>query len=71
MKRADLILALQNSGYSDDDAEAIADERELMDEDECQLCGEPADAEMSMYGGALDMVWAHAQCGVDEGLQQS
>lgn len=44
---------------------------------ECQICGEPADGEMGEFGlpdgqtdpdGAVSVV-AHAQCGLDAGLE--
>lgn len=46
---------------------------------ECQLCGEPADGEMGEFGlpegqtdpdGTVSVV-AHAQCGLDAGLETS
>lgn len=41
-----------------------------MDEDECTLCGEGADAEMGIFWDKIknESVWAHAQCGLDAGL---
>lgn len=47
------------------------------DEEECQICGEPADGEMGEFGtpigtttpeGSVSLV-AHAQCGLDAGLE--
>lgn len=41
-----------------------------VNEDECELCGEDADAEMGIFWdpNTNNGVWAHAQCGVDGGL---
>lgn len=41
-----------------------------MDENECELCGEGADAEMGIFWNreTNDGIWAHAQCGIDAGL---
>lgn len=41
-----------------------------MNEDECTLCGEDADAEMGIFWDQAndESVYAHAQCGIDAGL---
>lgn len=70
MDRDERMLALQNSGYNDEEAARLADERDLMDTDECELCGEDADGETGFFTGHDgEMVWAHGQCGEDEGLE--
>lgn len=42
----------------------------LMDQDDCELCGEGPDAEMGMFQDVdrTEQVWAHAGCGEDAGL---
>lgn len=47
------------------------DERDLMDDDSCQLCDEDADAEMGFFIDREndETVWAHAQCGYDAGME--
>lgn len=46
-------------------------ERELMDDDSCQLCDEDADNEMGLFFDRenQETVWAHAQCGYDAGME--
>ncbi|AVP41527.1 hypothetical protein SEA_WENTWORTH_88 [Streptomyces phage Wentworth] len=47
-------------------------ERELMDDDSCQLCEEAPDAEMGLFIDRENdntTVWSHAQCGYDADLQ--
>jgi len=46
------------------------DERDLMDDDSCQLCDEDADNEMGLFitTDRTETVWAHAQCGYDAGM---
>lgn len=41
-----------------------------MNEDECELCGEDADAEMGIFWDRTknEGVYAHAQCGIDADL---
>jgi hypothetical protein len=48
------------------------DERDLMDDDSCQLCDEGPDDEMGLFidrENENTTVWAHAQCGYDAGLE--
>lgn len=42
----------------------------MMDQDECELCGEPADSEMGHFQDSdrTEVVWCHAGCGEDAGL---
>lgn len=46
------------------------EERDMMDEDVCTLCGEDADAEMGIFWDKENdtSVYAHAQCGIDEDM---
>jgi hypothetical protein len=37
--------------------------------DGCELCGEPADAEMAEFWNGERGVVAHAQCGIDAGME--
>jgi hypothetical protein len=38
---------------------------------DCELCGEALDAESGMFTDGGDVVIAHSQCGVDEGLEMA
>lgn len=43
----------------------------LMDLDECELCGEEPDGEMAQFqdDDRTEVVWCHAGCGEDAGLE--
>lgn len=46
-------------------------EQELMDDDDCELCGEAPDGEMAQFqdDDRTEVVWCHAGCGEDAGLE--
>lgn len=52
-------------------AEEQAVQVSLMDTDECELCGEAADGEMGQFqdDDRTEVVWCHAGCGEDAGLE--
>lgn len=63
------------AGYNDDEPDELdvfyADRREKANGQECDICGEPADAEMGEFWdhNKDTSVVAHAQCGLDAGLE--
>jgi hypothetical protein len=48
----------------------LEDKKHLINPENCELCGEPLDAETGEFWdeAADDGVVAHAQCGIDAGL---
>lgn len=63
-----VVQRLKSEGHWDVQAKAV----QIMatDAEECELCGEAADAEMGEFwdAGKDKSVVAHAQCGLDAGL---
>lgn len=45
------------------------DERELMDDDRCELCGEDADDDTGFFTAPGEVIWAHSSCAEDAGLE--
>ena len=46
-------------------------EQDLMDQDDCELCGEAPDGEMAQFqdDDRTEVVWCRAGCGEDAGLE--
>lgn len=63
-----VVARLKAEGQWNAEAEAV--QVSLMDTDECELCGEPADGEMGQFQDSdrTEVVWCHAGCGEDAGL---
>lgn len=64
-----VVARLRAEGHWNDTAEA--EQVALMDQDECELCGEGADGEMGTFrdDNRTENVWCHAGCGEDAGLE--
>lgn len=64
-----VVARLKAEGHWNAEAEAV--QVSLMDTDECELCGEPADGEMAQFqdDDRTEVVWCHAGCGEDAGLE--
>lgn len=67
-KLPEVVARLKREGHWK--AEETAQQIVLMDQDDCELCGEGPDAEMGMFSDVdrTESVWAHAGCGEDAGL---
>ncbi|QNR52046.1 hypothetical protein phiRKBJ001_104 [Streptomyces phage phiRKBJ001] len=63
-----VVERLKAEGHWNVETEAM--QVSLMDTDECELCGEPADSEMAQFqdDDRTEVVWCHAGCGEDAGL---
>lgn len=64
-----VVARLRAEGHWNAEAEAV--QVSLMDTDECELCGEAADGEMAQFqdDDRTEVVWCHAGCGEDAGLE--
>lgn len=64
-----VVARLRSEGHWNAEAEAV--QISLMDTDVCELCEEPADGEMGQFqdDDRTEVVWCHAGCGEDAGLE--